>query len=221
MTCKAVLFDMDGTLLDTLEDIAAAANRALAAWNYPTHPLSAYRRFVGDGSAVLMARAMPDPDPDPRQVQALLEAFLEAYGKCWNVATRPYPGIPELLNDLVGMDIGLGIVSNKPHPFTRTCADAFFGKWPFGPVLGHQAGIRRKPAPDGALEAAGALGVRPETCWFLGDSPMDMECAVRAGMTPVGAAWGFRPVDELMDSGAKWIIQAPRDLLGIPGFGAG
>lgn len=218
MGCKAVLFDLDGTLLDTLDDIASAANRALAQWGYPPHDRDAYRWFVGDGSAVLMTRALPASERSPANIDRLLTAFLEAYQDSWRIATRPYPGIRELLFALSEKGIPLGVVSNKPDRFARICMETFFSDIPFGPIFGLRNGTPKKPAPDGALAAAKALGIHPPGCWLVGDSPMDMACAIGAGMVPVGVKWGFRPEEELVQSGARVLLDHPLDLLSAPGF---
>ncbi len=213
MAFKAVVFDLDGTLLDTLADIAHAANRALATHGYPPHDIQAYRYFVGDGSAVLMSRALPEAQRTSHQVKACLDSFLEDYNRNWDQATQPYEGIPELLADLMEREISLAVVTNKPHRFTGQMMDHYFGDLPFNPVLGQRAGIPKKPHPQQALVAAEQMGVHPSACIFLGDSAVDMETARGAGMHSVGAGWGFRPARELYDAGAACVIDHPLDLL--------
>lgn len=221
MACKAVLFDLDGTLLDTLDEIAAAANKALADRGYPTHGREAYRRFVGDGSLALMERVLPESARSQEMLQACLTDYIENYRNGGSRATAPYPGIPELLTVLARDDIGLAVVSNKPDVLTRISMDTFFNGFSFKAVLGLRNGVPKKPDPAAALEAAAMLGADTSGCWFLGDSPMDMECAQRAGMVPVGVRWGFRPERELLAAGARVMLTHPLALLTVPGFADG
>ncbi len=218
MACKAVLFDLDGTLVDSLEDIAHAANSALASGGFSLHEPRAYRQMIGDGSAILVKRALPEEARTPETIRSCLEAYMEAYHRRNHRSTRPYPGVPALLESLADQRIRMAVVSNKPAPLTACCIADVFSTIPFHPVLGLREGAPRKPAPEPALEAASILDVPPQHCWFLGDSPMDMTCARKAGMTAIGVAWGYRTDRELMDAGALAVLQHPLDLLTIPGF---
>ncbi len=220
MVCRAVLFDLDGTLLDTLDDIAGAANRALAARGFAGHGREAYRRFVGDGSAVLMERALPKAARNPDTVAACLAAYLDAYLGAAHAATRPYDGIEALLGALTERRIRLGVVTNKPAPLANACMADFFRDVPFGSVVGQTPELPRKPSPAPALAAARELEAHPADCWFVGDSPMDMECAIRAGMTAVGVEWGFRPGEELREAGARLVLRHPMELLDAIGLPA-
>lgn len=215
MTYKAVLFDLDGTLLDTLDDLAAATNRVLAAKGFAIHPHDAYRWFIGDGSAVLMERALPESARTPEMIQTCLKALLDDYGQNWHVVTRPYDGILELLDTLETRNIRMGIITNKPHPFTLLTIDYYLSHVTFNPILGQRDGIPKKPDPQQALSAAQIMGVQPADCIFIGDSAVDMFTARNAGMTGVGAAWGFRPEQELREAGAHQVIQHPLMLLDI------
>ena len=212
---RAVLFDLDGTLLDTLEDIARSANEVLEEQGFPAHPLEAYRQFIGDGVGNLFQRAFPAgvSRADADLVARCVEGFQKTYGRGWNRATRPYPGIPELLDVLVSRSLGLAVLSNKPDVFVRQCVEAYLARWPFQAVFGDREGVPRKPDPAGAMEAANRLGVSPAAIVYLGDSPVDMATARRAGMIAVGAAWGFRTEDELRASGAMKVIAHPLELL--------
>src|ERR671921_816593 len=154
MSYDAVLFDLDGTLLDTLADIAQAANEALAGAGLPGHPPEAYRRFIGDGVAMLFRRALPPERVEEGLVERCVATFRDAYGRCWDARTRPYAGIPELLDVLAGRGLALAVLSNKPDDFTRRCAEAYLGRWPLRAVLGQREGVPRKPDPAGALEVA-------------------------------------------------------------------
>jgi phosphoglycolate phosphatase len=213
MDIQAVLFDLDGTLLDTLEDIASAANEVLGRHGLPAHPPEAYRRFIGDGVAMLFRRALPPEHAEPERVARCVEDFRGAYARSWDVRTCPYDGIPELLDALASRGLVLALLSNKPDDFTRLCASAYLARWPFRAVLGQREGTPRKPDPAGALEIAGQLGVPAGQFLYVGDSAVDMETARRAGMRPVGVSWGFRPAEELWAAEAEAVIAHPAELL--------
>lgn len=213
MTYQAVIFDLDGTLLDTLDDLAASANRALRAHGHPPHPHDAYRWFIGDGSAVLIERALPAEKRTPDMIAVCLQALLSDYNRNWHSATRPYEGIPELLAELGRRNRPMAVVTNKPHRFTGSMVDHYFETVAFRAVLGQRDGIPKKPDPGQALTAAAAMAVSPSECLFLGDSAVDMETANRAGMLAVGAGWGFRPTRELIDAGAAHVLKHPLALL--------
>jgi len=213
MDCKAIIFDMDGTLLDTLGDIADAANRVMTSRGYPVHSHEAYKGFVGNGARKLIQRALPPDRLSTPTVETCLKAFIEDYQDHWSVATRPYPGITDLIAGLVDKRIQLAVVTNKPHQFAHAMMDHYFDVHAFGPILGQQDGIPPKPHPQQALASAFAMEVNPSACLFLGDSAVDMETAVRAGMVPIGAGWGFRSEQELTDSGAVKVLHHPEDLL--------
>jgi phosphoglycolate phosphatase len=215
MKFRAVLFDLDGTLLDTLEDIAQAANDVLVGLDLPTHPPEAYRAFIGDGVATLFRRALPPDRVVPEMIDRCVAGFRETYGESWNVRTRPFDGIPELLDDLAARDLDLAVLSNKPDDFTRRCAAEYLARWPFRAVLGQREGVPRKPDPAGALEIARRLGLPAERFLYVGDTAVDMETARGAGMCPVGVAWGFRSIEELRSGGAAAIIERPAELLGL------
>jgi phosphoglycolate phosphatase len=212
---RAVLFDLDGTLLDTLEDIARSANQVLNDQGFPAHPPQAYRQFIGEGVLTLFQRALPAGVDGADLIARCVEGFRVAYGRGWNVVTQPYAGIPELLDALTSRALGLAVLSNKPDAFTRHCVDEYLGRWPFQVVLGAREGVPRKPDPTAAREVASRLGIPAESIVYLGDSAIDMTTARAAGMLPVGAAWGFRSVEELWSSGAAEIISHPLELIEI------
>jgi phosphoglycolate phosphatase len=213
MPFKALLFDLDGTLLDTLEDLADAANRVLHRAGLPTHERAVYRRFIGDGSRMLITRALPGDHRDPSTVDRFLARFKADYGGHWKSATHPYPGIRDLLGELKAHGIPHAVVTNKPQAFADICIRHFFPEAAFRAILGQQADRPLKPDPMPALEAAAQIGVRPPECLLLGDSGVDMQTARAAGMLPLGAAWGFRPVGELMAAGAAGIVHTPMEAL--------
>lgn len=210
---KAALFDLDGTLLDTLEDLANATNRALASAAYPVHPVSAYRRFVGNGLRTLVSRALPAGEDASSALDELVRRTGENYARDWAETTRPYPHIPELLERLRGKGIPLAVVTNKPHDWTLLMLDHYFPGQPFAFVQGATPRIPHKPDPAGALKAAHNLNVTPEEAAFLGDSNVDMHTARNAHMLALGAAWGFRGAQELQEAGADHILEDPLDML--------
>lgn len=215
MRYQAVLFDLDGTLLDTLEDLASAANRVLADRNLPGHPVAAYRTFVGDGLQTLMERILPDDQRNSAVVREAMAAFEEAYAEQWHVRSAPYPGIASLLDRLTTQGVRLSILSNKPDAFTRLCVQQLLPDWHFHPLLGQRPGVPKKPDPTAALGVARLLDLPPSSVLYVGDSGVDMRTARSAGMDAVGVLWGFRGADELRQTGAHHLIACPEDLLPI------
>ena len=213
-----VIFDLDGTLLDTLADIGNAANAVLAERGFPEHSLSEYRFLVGDGVRTLFQRALPQAHSDPAAIEACLVAMKREYNRHWNSTTRPYDGIVELIAALKRAKLKVAVLSNKDHAFTVKCADQFFGPQTFDIVFGLRPGSQPKPNPAGALEIAQIWERAPDRIAYLGDTDTDMRTAVAAGMFPIGAAWGFRPREELIRHGARAVIEQPLDLLEILGL---
>jgi phosphoglycolate phosphatase len=210
---KGVIFDLDGTLLDTLADIANAANSVLAQHGFPTHPLSQYRTYVGEGVRVLMSRALPLPHRDEATLNACLTTMKVEYVRHLNQTARPYPGIPELLDELRRRNLLLAVLSNKPDEYAAPCIHDFFGLSLFNPILGLRSDRPRKPDPAGAFEIAAQWGATAPTILYLGDSGTDMMTARNAGMFPVGALWGYRDAEELTSAGAQRLLKKPADLL--------
>jgi len=216
ITYRAVFFDMDGTLLDTLEDLAAAINGALAEHDLPGHPRQAVQGFVGAGMPTLVRRALPgDRRGDEQLNAAVLEATRRVYRGCWADNTRPYPGVPGLLDALADRGLHMAILSNKPHDFARDMAERFLGTQPFSQVRGVLPGGPLKPDPAAALEMAASLKLAPEQVVFVGDSPTDVETALAAGMQPVGVSWGFRGSRALSSAGAEVVLDRPEELLSL------
>lgn len=207
-----VLFDLDGTLLDTLDDLAGAMNRALVAGGWATHPVAAYRRFVGDGVEMLARRALPPGAPE-ETVKATLAAFMADYQGHWADATAPYPGVPELLVELAARGVPTAVLSNKPDRYMAPIVARFFPGHSFAVVSGQRPGLPRKPDPAGALAVAAEMGVAPGRILYLGDSDVDMRTAVAAGMEPCGALWGFRGREELLAAGARRLAARPGEVL--------
>ncbi|WP_028323109.1 HAD family hydrolase [Desulfatirhabdium butyrativorans] len=209
----AVVFDMDGTILDTLADIGESMNRVLVSFGFPPHPLDAYRYFVGEGSPVLVEKALPANARTPSMIQDCLKAYQKDYGANWQVHTRLYEGIAEMLDALASRNIRMTILSNKYHEFTLQCHAHFFRSWPFDVVLGIRDGVPRKPDPAAAFEIAEILQLPPSRFFYVGDTGVDMQTAVSAGMFPVGVLWGFRTEEELVANGARFLAKHPRDIV--------
>jgi len=221
MSYDAVIFDLDGTLLDTIEDLTDSMNAVLVSRGCATHGVEAYKLFVGEGMVRLVKRALPVERRDRATVATCAAAMADEYGGRWDHKTRPYPGVEELLDALTERGVRLAILSNKPEDATRTIVDRFLGRWPFDAVMGDSSHRKRKPDPGGALSIAKGWGLRPEEVLYLGDTGTDMETASGAGMYAVGALWGFRDADELVASGAKELIERPTDLLKLVGGAKG
>lgn len=213
MQYKAVIFDLDGTLLDSLNDLANCMNDTLSRFGFPRHEVGAYRYFVGDGMRNLVCRAMPREVTDEKIIAACFAAMKEEYARRWNELTRPYPQIPELLQTLHSLGLKLAVLSNKPHEFTEMAVRELLPGIPFAAAFGERLGRPRKPDPAGALEILKILGVEAGQCLYLGDSSTDMRTATAAGVFPVGVLWGFRPAEELLANGARILLEKPLDLL--------
>jgi phosphoglycolate phosphatase len=213
---SAVLFDLDGTLLDTIEDLTDSMNAALHELGYPGHSVSACKTLVGEGIEHFAAGALPPAAAaDAATVRRTMDLMRAEYRSRWSRRTRPYDGIPALLDELAARGLKLAVLSNKADDFTRMMVAHYFPGTAFETVVGARAGQARKPDPSPALEVASTLGVPPADVIFLGDTKTDMETAAGAGMVPVGALWGFRSAGELLASGARYLISRPAELLGF------
>lgn len=213
MPFRAVFFDLDGTLLDSIDDIAGAMNFALQGEGLPVHDVKAYKYFVGNGMKMLVERSAP-ADASPGLKQRLLEVMQRQYALTWDHKTRPYGGINELLDALRQRELLLAVLSNKPHQATCGVVERFFPTKPFVMVQGSPSPqVPAKPQPGVALAMAEKLGLAPREILFMGDTKTDMETARNAEMIPVGVLWGFRTRDELVDNGAKYLLDKPLDLL--------
>lgn len=215
MHFKAIVFDLDGTLLDTLEDLGNAANRVLTRKGFPTHDVDTYRYLVGDGAVMLINRALPEDKRNEDTIRVCVQAFREEYGQNWNVKTKPYDGVAEMLDALMAYGMKMAVLSNKPDDFTKRCVSEFLPNWAFEMVLGQSDSIPLKPDPAGAKKIAQCLNIPPSDFIYLGDTAIDMKTAVAAGMFPVGALWGFRTGKELRENGAQALINRPQELLSL------
>lgn len=215
MPINALLLDLDGTLADSLADIAASVNAELAARGLPEHAEDDYRQMIGGGIGALVERALGSHRHVP--FDELLAAVRARYDAHMLDRTAPFPGIQDALAELARRRVPLAVVSNKPHDKTRRMVEHLFADIVFGAVFGDRHGVPCKPDPSGALEAARALGVAPDQCAFVGDSDIDMQTARAANMRAIGVAWGFRGAAELRAAGADRILDSASELLDLVG----
>lgn len=209
---RAIIFDLDGTLLNTLDDLADSGNATLASLGLPTHKTDAYRYFVGLGIEELTRRMLPESMRDEATVARVFAIMAGEYKKRWKDKTAPYPGVPEMLAELSRRGLPMCVLSNKPQLYTTLAVDAFFPARPFTFARGSRPEVPNKPHPAGALALAAELDVPPGSIVFVGDSETDMKTARGAGMMPVGVLWGFRDETELLGAGARHLISHPREL---------
>ena len=213
---QAVIFDLDGTLLDTIEDIAGATNRVLEIRGLAPFSVEETKLLVGDGIEEMIRRTfalrgigtLSDTD-----VAGIVTDYRREYQSCWHSHSRPYPGVSELLDELARRRVKTAILSNKSHLFTTSMTAELLAGSRFDLVRGALPGVPLKPDPASAISIAGELGVEPAACIFLGDTSVDMKTATAAGMFAVGALWGFRTAEELRESGAAALIASPQKLL--------
>lgn len=210
---KAFIFDLDGTLVDSLADLATAVNRMLADNGYPRVSIDIFPQHIGDGMKKLVERAMPDGTRDPENVERCAGEYLAHYERCWHDQTHVYDGMKEAVAALRARGTRLGMISNKPHRFTVLCGEHFFPRDTFELIFGQREDVARKPDPAAGLEIARNMGLRPDECAYVGDSGVDMEFATACGMRRIGVLWGFRGRDELVASGAEILIDHPSALL--------
>jgi phosphoglycolate phosphatase len=214
MKFRAVLFDLDGTLLDSLEDLADSMNSVLESHSFPCHGLEKYKYFVGEGMENLVRRAMPESaGKDEKMVALCLGAMREEYAKRWIDKTRPYDGVPELLSSLASHGLKLAILSNKPDDFAKKATAKLLAPWRFEAVVGERPPTPRKPDPAGALRIVEQLAIPAHQFLYVGDTSIDMKTGNAAGMFAVGVLWGFRGADELFAAGARVLIEKPLELL--------
>jgi phosphoglycolate phosphatase len=212
MNFKGIIFDLDGTLADTLADIAGSMNRVLQAHSCPVHPVDHYKLLVGRGLDKLVLQALPEYARYPEMVSRCLAEMMEDYGENCLVSTRLYEGIRDMLNALVALDLKLALCSNKVEPLTRKIVTFLMPDIPFVSILGARADYPKKPDPAGALQISMQMKTIPRDIIYVGDSDVDMITANRAGMFAVGVSWGFRTEQELLDNGAKIILDHPHEL---------
>lgn len=218
MRIKAVIFDLDGTLLDSISGIAQAMNSMLQEYGLPTHSTKQYKNLVGSGISETIRGALPlsmaslKEEKNNPAFEKMVERYRSIYDIVWPDHSPPFDGIPELLVHLEQHKIKMAVLSNKSDDFTKRMTHQVLKDFSFSVVAGSRPGVPIKPDPTAALEIAQQIKVSPGETIFIGDSGIDMETAVRAGMFPVGALWGFREADELLQHGARELLEHPSEM---------
>lgn len=212
---KAVIFDLDGTLLNTLEDIADSMNFVLKSFSFPQHDLLSYKTFIGNGVSTLVKRSLPPHEQTPLRIKECLLKMEKRYSVHYKDKTLPFLGITKLLTELQQLEIPLSVLSNKDDSFTKQMVLDFFPTIKFLSVQGAEKSIPHKPDPQMALLIAKKSSTKVEDVFFVGDSSVDMETAKNAGMFPIGVTWGFRTEAELLSHGAKYIAHGPEEILSL------
>ncbi|OXA79831.1 phosphoglycolate phosphatase [Flavobacterium aquidurense] len=214
MKYKGIIFDLDGTLVNSLEDISDAMNNVLTTLNYPTHTYDAYQYFIGSGLRNLVSKALPASNNSENEIEVCFENMIAEYREICTLKTKPYAGIVELLDNLVSRDIKLAVFSNKADELTKKIASEIFPDY-FNTAVGLSTEALKKPNPFEAIEISKNWNLKTEEIIFIGDSDIDMLTATNANMFPLGVSWGYRTEEELIASGAKLVINTPSDLIEI------
>lgn len=210
----AIIFDLDGTLLDSLYDIAICANIVLKEHKLPVHEIDDYKKFVGGGAEILIRNCTPK-DTSEILIEKLLKRFKEVYEENLHSNTKPYEGIYDLLEELSKYKVKLAVLSNKPHEFTVKYVNKFFNKYNILEIHGQKENIPKKPNPTAAINIANSFNISCEKTFFVGDTDVDMKTGKNANMIAVGVKWGFRSLDELLENGADFIVEKPLDILDL------
>lgn len=209
---KAIIFDLDGTLVDSLESISSSMNYLLKKHGFPIHTNEKYKMFVGDGIEELVYRALPETVRESEKLSDYIEEYRNNYGKMWRKSLKPYLGIDTMLKKLSKTEVKLFILSNKTDYFTKLQVNEIFREINFLEISGAREGVAKKPDPVLALKMVANYKIRPEDTIFTGDSPVDIITALRGHMKPVGVSWGFRSIVELRKAGAENILEKPDDI---------
>jgi len=211
---KAVIFDLDGTLIDSIEDIADAMNQVLNKLGYKEHSIDDYQNFVGDGALMLVKNSFTS-GVTKETIHEALNLFKKIYGDAIHPHSKPYEGIYDMLDSLGKSNLILTVLSNKPHKFTLQFMEYFFKQYPFVEIHGQKKEIPKKPDPMGAIKIAKALKLDVSEIIFVGDTPTDIKTAKSAGMTSIGVSWGYRSIEELISEKADFIAKDPKHLAEI------
>lgn len=212
---KLIVFDLDGTLINSLEDLADSANWMLLQHGYPTHPVDAYRYFVGDGMRKLIERILPPEERNDGRIEQCKAEFVAYYTIHMEDKTVVYPGMIELLKELKDRGLKIAVATNKVHIAVTPLMEKYFPGIRFDSMIGQREGIPVKPHPQIMYDILKETGCQPSETLHVGDTATDMQLAHNAGVTPVGVLWGYRPLEELQEAGAKFIIEKPEELLGL------
>ena len=212
---RLIVFDLDGTLLNSLEDLADSANWVLEQHGFPTHPVDAYRYFVGDGVRKLIERILPQEERTEARIEQCRQEFVAYYKVHMEDKTSVYEGITELLVELKNRGLKIAVATNKVHIAVKPLMEKYFPEIHFDSMIGQREGVPVKPAPQIMFDILRETGCEPSEALHVGDTATDMQLAHNAGVTPVGVLWGYRPLEELQEAGAKFIIEKPEELLGL------
>lgn len=212
---RLIVFDLDGTLLNSLEDLADSANWVLEQHGFPTHPVDAYRYFVGDGVRKLIERILPQEERTEARIEQCRQEFVAYYKVHMEDKTSVYEGITELLVELKNRGLKIAVATNKVHIAVKPLMEKYFPEIRFDSMIGQREGVPVKPAPQIMFDILRETGCEPSEALHVGDTATDMQLAHNAGVTPVGVLWGYRPLKELQEAGAKFIIEKPEKLLGL------
>ena len=212
---QLVIFDLDGTLLDTVADLAAATNQALEQCGFPTHPVEAYYKFVGNGINKLFARALPAESSNEENILRIRSLFVPYYNEHNADCSRPYPGVTNLLLQLQSRGVLLAVASNKYHEATLKLVRHFFPEIDFAAIYGQREEVPIKPAPDIVYDILRDTGISKEQTLYVGDSGVDMQTARNADVESVGVTWGFRSIEELLENGASHTVHKAEEILRI------
>jgi len=212
MKYKGIIFDLDGTLVNSLEDISDAMNSVLKGLNFPIHNYDTYQYFIGSGLRNLVSKALPESNNSIDEIETCFESMVKGYRETCTIKTKPYDGIIELLDNLVSRNIKLAVFSNKADELTKKIVADIFPNY-FSNVVGLSIESLKKPNPFEAIAISEKWNLKPEEIIFIGDSDIDMQTAVNANMFPVGVTWGYRTEEELKASGAKLVIHSTLDLI--------
>ncbi|WP_348822449.1 HAD family hydrolase [Flavobacterium aestuarii] len=214
MKFKGVIFDLDGTLVNSLEDIADAMNKVLTSLDYPIHTYETYQYFIGSGLRNLVTRSLPETNNSTKNIDYCYQLMIEEYSSNCTHKTKAYPGITELLDNLFSHNIRLSVFSNKSDELTKKITSHLFPGI-FDPIAGLRIEALKKPNPSEAIMISRKMGLNTEEIIFAGDSDIDIQTAINANMTPAGVTWGYRPEEELIAAGAKYILNKPSDFMEI------
>ena len=214
MTFRGIIFDLDGTLIDSLDDLADSMNGVLSQFRFPQHDLIAYKSFIGRGIRNLVKAALPENRRNEETLDKCYKLMLEIYAENCIDKTKPYPGILELLDELKSRHLKLAVFSNKADALTKKIVPSLLPGY-FDEVMGLILEANRKPNPAGAWDICKKWSLAPKEIIYVGDSNVDMQTAQNAGMFGVGVLWGYRDGQELMANGAELVIRQPLELLSI------
>ena len=212
---RLIVFDLDGTLINSLEDLADSANHILTQHGFPRHPVDAYRYFVGDGVRKLIERILPEDERNDAQIEQCRQEFVAYYRIHMEDKTEVYPGMIRLLKALKDKGLKIAVATNKVHVAVAPLMAKYFPNICFDSMFGQRDGVPVKPNPQIMYDILKETGCEPSETLHIGDTATDMQLAHNAGITPVGVLWGYRPLEELQDAGARYIIEHPLDLLEI------